>query len=149
MSHASFRPSSLHFRNSHSNYIELNHYPNVSTYEPRHIPQTDSKNPNVGQAPPAQNWPARSQRVWALTPLRAWIFFFDVILASTPIMFIGMYRQIVFFHHHLHRKALALMAARLNGKDIDDYGRHLQKILLLSPTIFPVLFAALVSGLSK
>ena len=94
MSHASFRPSSLHFRNQHSNYIELNHYPNVSSYEPQHIPQhadADNKNPNVGQPPPAQHWPARSQRVWALTPLRAWILFFDVILASTPIMFIGMY----------------------------------------------------------
>ncbi|KAH7135982.1 hypothetical protein B0J11DRAFT_176211 [Dendryphion nanum] len=132
MSFASFKPRNLHLRNTSSNYVELNHYPNHSTYEPQHIPKADDKTFETNQTP-ARQWPTRSQRVWALTPLRAYIFFFDVLLASTPIMFI----------------ALAIMAARLNTRETGEYGRHLQKILLLSPTIFPVIFAALMGRCFK
>ena len=36
------------------------------------------------------NWPVQSQQVAAMTPLRGTIFAFDVVLASSPLMFIGM-----------------------------------------------------------
>lgn len=45
--------------------------------------------------------------------------------------------------------ALALIAARLDGKDISTYGLHLHQALLLSPTIFPVIFAALMGRCFK
>jgi hypothetical protein len=40
--------------------------------------------------------------------------------------------------------ALALTAARLDGKEISVYGDKLEETLLLSPTIFPLIFAALM-----
>ncbi|KAJ4295477.1 hypothetical protein N0V90_007489 [Kalmusia sp. IMI 367209] len=45
--------------------------------------------------------------------------------------------------------ALALIAARLDGKEVSRYGEHLQQVLLLSPTIFPVIFAALMGRCFK
>jgi hypothetical protein len=35
------------------------------------------------------NWPAKSQQIAALTPLRGWILAFDILLASSPLLFIG------------------------------------------------------------
>lgn len=40
---------------------------------------------------PGENWPIEAQHVASMNPLRAAIAFFDAVLASTPIMFIGMY----------------------------------------------------------
>jgi hypothetical protein len=40
--------------------------------------------------------------------------------------------------------SLALTAARLDGKNISDYGDGLEQTLLLSPTIFPLIFVALM-----
>jgi hypothetical protein len=40
--------------------------------------------------------------------------------------------------------ALASIAARLNGKEVSTYGRKVEETLLLSPTIFPLIFAALM-----
>jgi hypothetical protein len=40
--------------------------------------------------------------------------------------------------------ALALTAARLDGKNVSEYGTKLSETLLLSPTIFPLIFAALM-----
>lgn len=74
------------------------------------------------------SWPVHSQRAAALTPLRMSLMIFDAILASTPIMFV----------------ALALVAARLDGKEVSHYGSRLAETLLLSPTIFPLIFAALM-----
>jgi hypothetical protein len=37
-----------------------------------------------------------------------------------------------------------LTAARLDGKDVSEYGTKLSETLLLSPTIFPLIFAALM-----
>jgi hypothetical protein len=36
-----------------------------------------------------QMWPSHAQRVAVMTPLKVLIMVFDVILASTPIMFLG------------------------------------------------------------
>ncbi|KAF2735281.1 hypothetical protein EJ04DRAFT_576229 [Polyplosphaeria fusca] len=93
----------------------------------------DSKAHFQSDQPPVPHWPAHSQNVARLTPLRTFIIFFDAILASSPIMFI----------------ALALIAARLDGKDTSDYGLRLRETLLLSPTIFPVIFAALMGRFFK
>jgi hypothetical protein len=37
----------------------------------------------------SQKWPAHLQKVGVITPLKGLIMAFDVILASTPIMFLG------------------------------------------------------------
>ncbi|KAF2690085.1 hypothetical protein K458DRAFT_439178 [Lentithecium fluviatile CBS 122367] len=71
----------------------------------------------------SKGWPVQSQRIWTITPFRAFMMCFDVILASGPIMFI---------------------AARLDGHEVSPYGQHLRQALLLSPTIFPVISAALM-----
>lgn len=84
--------------------------------------KTTSKHPSSSQ------WPVQSQRVATYTPLRSFIMFFDALLASVPLMFV----------------ALALTAARIDGKPVSDYGSRLQETLLLSPTIFPLIFAALM-----
>ncbi|KAF2790314.1 hypothetical protein K505DRAFT_251467 [Melanomma pulvis-pyrius CBS 109.77] len=83
--------------------------------------------------PPVRHWPIHSQHVATVTPLRGFIIVFDALLASTPIMFI----------------ALALVAARLNEKTVSDYGHKLGQTLLLSPTVFPILFAALMGRCFK
>ncbi|KAF1997392.1 hypothetical protein P154DRAFT_471134, partial [Amniculicola lignicola CBS 123094] len=80
-----------------------------------------------------KNWPTHAEPVARLTPWRMMIMFFDAIFASLPVMFI----------------ALALIAARLDGKKISAYGLHLHQTLLLSPTIFPVVFAALMGRCFK
>lgn len=49
----------------------------------------DSKAYFASDQPPVKHWPVHSQRVSKITPLRAFIIFFDAVLASTPIMFIG------------------------------------------------------------
>ncbi|EUC45065.1 hypothetical protein COCMIDRAFT_96576 [Bipolaris oryzae ATCC 44560] len=76
----------------------------------------------------SEQWPLQSQKLAPMTPWHGFIMVFDLILASTPIMFIS----------------LALIAARLDGTEISDYGSGLKEALLISPTIFPLLFAALM-----
>jgi hypothetical protein len=39
--------------------------------------------------------------------------------------------------------ALAALAYRLDGEEISDRGRKIQEAILLSPTLFPLAFAAL------
>lgn len=64
---------------------------------PPHPPRTsdvsikDTKALFSTEQPPIERWPIRSQQVATLTPRRTVIIVFDVILASTPIMFIGEY----------------------------------------------------------
>lgn len=45
--------------------------------------------------------------------------------------------------------ALAIVAAYLNGSDTSNYGLHLHQTLLISPTIFPIIFAALMGRCFK
>ncbi|KAF2449324.1 hypothetical protein P171DRAFT_350699 [Karstenula rhodostoma CBS 690.94] len=68
-----------------------------------------------------------------MNKLRSFILVFDIVFHSSPLMFI----------------ALALIAARIDGKEVSQYGQHLQQVLLLSPTIFPVIFAALMGRCFK
>ncbi|KAF2706129.1 hypothetical protein K504DRAFT_470984 [Pleomassaria siparia CBS 279.74] len=92
-----------------------------------------SHNERTDSASTTRTWPMKSQHIATITPLRASIIVFDAVIASTPIMFI----------------ALALIAARLDGKVVSDYGHKLEQTLLLSPTIFPIMFAALMSRCFK
>jgi hypothetical protein len=46
--------------------------------------------------PPGSNWPVQSQRVATVTPLRAFLLFFDGLLASVPIMFVGKLSQSIY-----------------------------------------------------
>ncbi|KAL6158485.1 hypothetical protein ACJBU6_02597 [Exserohilum turcicum] len=74
------------------------------------------------------DWPLQSKQLATMTVWGVIVLIFDVILASTPIMFV----------------VLAIIAAKLNGEEVSDYGYKLKETLLLSPTIFPLLFAALM-----
>lgn len=68
-------------------------------------------------------WPTGPQRI-SNAPL--WIIA-DFLMLLMPIAFI----------------ALAAMAHRLDGKQLSEYGRHVEQIILLGPTLFPLAFAAL------
>lgn len=46
------------------------------------------------------NWPLQSQQVAALTPLRSTILAFDIVLASSPLLFIGMRCSLQFLSAH-------------------------------------------------
>ncbi|CAO2655975.1 Nn.00g047780.m01.CDS01 [Neocucurbitaria sp. VM-36] len=105
-----------------------NYAPPTGTPPDRDIKDVDSKAAFRSGEVPVSSWPVHSQRAAALTPLRISLMIFDAILASTPIMFV----------------ALALTAARLDGKEVSQYGYRLTETLLLSPTIFPLIFAALM-----
>lgn len=45
--------------------------------------------------------------------------------------------------------ALALTAARLDGDEVLDCGHRIKEVLLLSPTIFPLIFAAIMEDSSN
>ena len=76
-----------------------------------------------------EKWPDRSQRVASFTPLRGFILIWDVLFAAFPLAFI----------------VLAILVARQNRAQQDsEYLKGLKQALLLSPTIFPILFAALM-----
>lgn len=36
-----------------------------------------------------------------------------------------------------------MIAVKLDGKDVSPYGKHVQEAILLGPTIYPLVFAAL------
>ncbi|KAF2628777.1 hypothetical protein BU25DRAFT_430599 [Macroventuria anomochaeta] len=91
------------------------------------IRYSDSK-ANFPPSKVVDNWPIKSRQVAALTPLRGTILAFDIILASSPLLFI----------------VLALRVARLDGKAPRADNDKLQEMLLYTPTIFPLLFAALM-----
>lgn len=55
----------------------------------RDTKDVDSKGAFRSHEAPLGGWPVHSQRVAALTPLRALLMVFDAVLASTPIMFVG------------------------------------------------------------
>ncbi|KAF1836133.1 hypothetical protein BDW02DRAFT_646341 [Decorospora gaudefroyi] len=112
----------------HTGVVELNTGYDAGSRNRSLSPSSKESNLKGGIERVGSAWPAQSQRVASMTPLRASLFLFDVILASTPLMFV----------------ALALTAARLDGKEISQYGSRLAETLLLSPTIFPLIFAALM-----
>ena len=59
-------------------------------YPLHHGIYSDSKAYQLPGKTAVDNWPVQSQQVAALTPLRATILAFDFILASSPLVFIGM-----------------------------------------------------------
>ncbi|KAF1845493.1 uncharacterized protein K460DRAFT_283257 [Cucurbitaria berberidis CBS 394.84] len=105
-----------------------NYAPPSGTPPDRDTKNVDSKTAFRSSEAPVNSWPFHSQRAAALTPSRMSLMVFDAILASSPIMFV----------------ALALTAASLDGKEVSQYGDRLRQTLLLSPTIFPLIFAALM-----
>ncbi|KAF2264690.1 hypothetical protein CC78DRAFT_463206 [Lojkania enalia] len=128
----------------HENLENIELDPHVPSESIRYSPPTNpppgadskrrnSKVPFQSDQPPVKHWPVHSTQVATLTPLRTFIIVFDALLASAPIMFI----------------ALALVAARIDGHDVSGYGIRLRQTLLLSPTIFPIIFAALMSRCFK
>lgn len=145
MGYTPLNASTHHAQPEQYDHIELHDRryssPDHTLYSPPAGPPPVAKNRDIrdpkayfqSSQPPGPQWPHHSQRVGALTPLRVVIIVFDAILASTPIMFI----------------ALSLIAARLDGKEVSNYGLHLRQALLLSPTIFPVIFAALMGRCFK
>jgi hypothetical protein len=96
---------------AHLDNIELETRYDPGAYKfappPGHPPDSDSKlgdddrkplfrAASKATLPPGHSWPVQSQRVAALTPLRAGLMVFDAVLASTPIMFVGELKFLVF-----------------------------------------------------
>ncbi|KAL1594555.1 hypothetical protein SLS60_010315 [Paraconiothyrium brasiliense] len=106
---------------------------NTQSYEAPTGPPPGS--PEKGRPRGGQQYQGQlpSAKIWAMNKLRSFILAFDIVFHSSPLMFI----------------ALALIAARIDGKEVSQYGEHLQQVLLLSPTIFPVIFAALMGRCFK
>ncbi|ENH71510.1 hypothetical protein FOC1_g10007746 [Fusarium oxysporum f. sp. cubense race 1] len=65
---------------------------------------------------------------WDAPTVFSWIF--SVLLTFTPLCFIG--------------KALAITAIRLDNQPHSDYGKTVLQLTVLSPSLYPILFAALV-----
>ncbi|EDU40900.1 predicted protein [Pyrenophora tritici-repentis Pt-1C-BFP] len=93
----------------------------------------DTKNTLLSNEVPIGRWPSNSERMAKVTLRKALVVVFDTLLASTPIMFI----------------ALALLATKIDGKERSDYAVSLDEKLYLLPTIFPLIFAALMGRLFR
>lgn len=46
-------------------------------------------------------------------------------------------------------EVVACLCIALNGKPISSYGDHIKAITLLSPTIFPIIYAAILGKLLR
>ncbi|XPS92069.1 hypothetical protein M3J09_001475 [Ascochyta lentis] len=111
-----------------------NGQPTYSYVPPSRLPEGEIDNYNNFQEhilsgkPSIDNWPVKSQQVAILTPLRGSILVFDILLASSPLLF----------------TVLAVAVARLDGKVPLTGSYKLEEMLLYTPTVFPLLFAALM-----
>lgn len=119
-----------------------------------HVPSQHPPNDGMYRGPKAfsppekmaiADWPVQSQQVATMTPLRATILAFDFLLASSPLIFIGnLLWQSPSVSVLIDCSVLALKVARLDGKVPTTVDGKLQEMLLYTPTIFPLLFAALM-----
>jgi hypothetical protein len=66
------------------------------------------------------------------------------LIKGTQVSVIIHARVISYTNQGWHKSALALIAVQLDGEEVSQYGNGLQQALLISPTIFPLLFAALM-----
>jgi hypothetical protein len=75
---------------------------------PSHMTDGDSKLDDMGDdknpffrsssgVAQRSNWPDQAQQVATVTPLRAFLMFFDGVLASTPIMFVGKFDELLVY----------------------------------------------------
>ncbi|KAJ4365520.1 hypothetical protein N0V83_008139 [Neocucurbitaria cava] len=90
--------------------------------------------------PTVAGWPATPQRI-SSSPI--WIVG-DLLLLLMPIAFIG--KRVVtseLVHVLTALAALAGLAYKLDDKHISPYGEHINQLILLGPTLFPLAFAAL------
>jgi hypothetical protein len=71
-----------------------NYTPPSGTPPDRDTKDVDSKTSFRSSEAPVRSWPIESRRVSTVTPLRAMLLFFDGVLASMPIIFIGKYGPI-------------------------------------------------------
>lgn len=85
---------------AHLDNIELNTRYDAGSYNyappPGTPPDRDKKRDvdtkgllSQSSQPPVNSWPVHSRRAAAMTPMRFSLLVFDVVLASTPIMFLG------------------------------------------------------------
>ncbi|KAH8886965.1 hypothetical protein GQ53DRAFT_726877 [Thozetella sp. PMI_491] len=79
-----------------------------------------------GTAKEKEKFLGQPQRLGQVTFTSAGLAVIDVIVASIPLMFI----------------VIAILSSQLNGHPVSPYGDRLMETLLLSPTIFPIVFAA-------
>ncbi|KAF3032805.1 hypothetical protein E8E12_002211 [Didymella heteroderae] len=83
----------------------------------------DAPNNVRNNVAPPSGWPVKAERV---SRYRVWMAI-DGLLLILPVAFI----------------ALAAVAVKLDGQDVSPYGKHVQEAILLGPTIYPLVFAAL------
>ncbi|KAH7390505.1 hypothetical protein BKA66DRAFT_547961 [Pyrenochaeta sp. MPI-SDFR-AT-0127] len=86
--------------------------------------EDNNKRGNLDDKPVATGWPAKPQVLQGFSTLT---FIGDCVLVALPISFL----------------VLAIAAYRLDQKPISEYGKMVQSAMMLGPTIYPLLFAAL------
>lgn len=89
-----------------------NYQPPIGPPPDRDSKDGKSKDVMLIDQTPQGGWPVQSQRAAALTPLRAGLMLFDAILASTPIMFVGMCNQNTVTCTALYEKMLTTTSPR-------------------------------------
>ncbi|KAF4955468.1 hypothetical protein FSARC_11835 [Fusarium sarcochroum] len=94
-----------------------------------HSDNSDAAQSNIKKPTPINNWHGGSRTLGRgkFEALAGWIW--DVLLTLVPICFF----------------VLAIAANRLEGEPVSRYGNQVVDLTRLSPTIYPILFAAVIS----
>jgi hypothetical protein len=70
---------------------------------------------------------------------------FDTVLSLVPLFFLGKYSYLNSSKVKLTDTAvIAILCLCLNGQQLSPYGQNVKAITLLSPTIFPIIYAAIL-----
>jgi hypothetical protein len=102
--------------------------------------------PNDSQAPGTWQWPPQTLARGRLESLAAWTW--DILLTVSPICFFGKsvpHSTASNMDRLTFVTGLAVAATRLDGERQSEYGERVVNLTRLSPTLYPILFAALVS----
>jgi hypothetical protein len=75
---------------------------------------------------------------------------FDVFLSSIPLSFLGLYSWSQFGIIRLIRiPVIAVLCLFLHEKPVSAYGEDVKALTLLSPTVFPIVYAAILGKLLR
>ena len=81
----------------------------------------------------SRDWPNSPQPLRVVTAWTHLEIFYNVIITLLPVLFF----------------ALAIIALRLDGKDVSAFGDHYLQAIRYGPTVFPIIFAAIVARLMR
>ncbi|KAL2868164.1 uncharacterized protein BJX67DRAFT_351228 [Aspergillus lucknowensis] len=99
--------------------------------------QTNTFESETGASPvpgfAQQHWPHQPQRLRSTARTDKFTTAFEVVLACLPIGFL----------------AIAGLVIRLDGREISDYGQGIVQVTHLGPSVFPIIFAAIVGSMMR